>query len=127
MDICKRNENRAGVCIFPDLRYPLLPETPWKELHRALELPCSELRLIRVDYVADGYIFLLCRPRSLTALPPENYTTKKTREKNAENEAKKAIRQRVAKAELECQRRLNFDPLCFVNAKVNLTHPSNSF
>lgn len=26
-----------------------------------------------------------------------------------------------------CQRRLNFDPLCFVNAKVNLTHPSNSF
>ncbi|MFP5483049.1 MAG: hypothetical protein ACLGGW_07195, partial [Gammaproteobacteria bacterium] len=27
----------------------------------------------------------------------------------------------------KCQRRLNFDPLCFVNAKVNLTHPSNSF
>ena len=26
-----------------------------------------------------------------------------------------------------CQRRLNFDPLCFVNAKVNLTHPGNSF
>lgn len=26
-----------------------------------------------------------------------------------------------------CQRQSNFDPLCFVNAKVNLTHPSNSF
>lgn len=28
---------------------------------------------------------------------------------------------------ITCQRQLNFDPLCLVNAKVNLTHPSNSF
>lgn len=33
----------------------------------------------------------------------------------------------LSDSESDCQRRLNFDPLCFVNAKVNLTHPSNSF